>query len=111
MGFRYAFSILDTSLKRLTKYVQLLYEKESSGIWRNWMVPQYYRRHGKTASYIGDILVFMHTQVEGEAQGDDDIMQKFFKDVGQGPGHAKVTKVVKEDRDVVEGDGTFEVRR
>jgi acylphosphatase len=53
----------------------------------------------------------MYAQVEGEAQGDDDIMQRFFKDVGQGPSHAKVTKVVKEDRDVVEADGPFEVRR
>ncbi|KAL7791019.1 Acylphosphatase [Trichoderma ceciliae] len=49
--------------------------------------------------------------VEGEAQGDDDSMQRFFKDVGQGPSHARVTKVVKEERDVVEGDGSFEVRR
>ncbi|PNP42510.1 hypothetical protein TGAMA5MH_05251 [Trichoderma gamsii] len=49
--------------------------------------------------------------VEGEAQGDDDVMQKFFKDIGQGPSHSKVEKVVTEDRDVVEGDDTFEVRR
>ncbi|KAH6606384.1 acylphosphatase [Trichoderma cornu-damae] len=49
--------------------------------------------------------------VEGEAQGDDDVMQKFLEDVGQGPSHAKVTKVVKQDRDVVQGDGPFEVRR
>ncbi|GFP52320.1 hypothetical protein ACSS6W_003639 [Trichoderma asperelloides] len=49
--------------------------------------------------------------VEGEAQGDDDIMQKFFKDIGQGPSHATVDKVVTEDRDVVERDGKFEVRR
>lgn len=50
-------------------------------------------------------------QVEGEAQGDDDIMQRFFKDIGQGPSHSKVEKVVTEDRDVVERDGAFEVRR
>ncbi|EHK16791.1 uncharacterized protein TRIVIDRAFT_162450, partial [Trichoderma virens Gv29-8] len=49
--------------------------------------------------------------VEGEAQGSDDIMQMFFDDINKGPSHAKVTKVVQEDRDVVEGDGPFEVRR
>ncbi|KAL7909469.1 Acylphosphatase [Trichoderma velutinum] len=49
--------------------------------------------------------------VEGEAQGNDDIMQMFFNDINKGPSHANVTKVVKEDRDVVEGDGPFEVRR
>lgn len=38
-------------------------------------------------------------------------MQKFFKAIGQGPSHATVDKVVTEDRDVVERDGTFEVRR
>lgn len=38
-------------------------------------------------------------------------MQKFFKDIGRGPSHSKVDKVVTEDRDVVERDGTFEVRR
>lgn len=52
-----------------------------------------------------------HEQVEGEAQGSEDIMQMFFNDINKGPSHANVTKVVKEDRDVVEGDGPFEVRR
>ncbi|KAL6858371.1 Acylphosphatase-like domain-containing protein [Trichoderma novae-zelandiae] len=49
--------------------------------------------------------------VEGEAQGSNDVMQKFFEAIGKGPSHANVTKVVKEDRDVVEGEGAFEVRR
>jgi acylphosphatase len=38
-------------------------------------------------------------------------MQKFFDAIGKGPSHSNVTKVVKEDRDVVEGDSSFEVRR
>lgn len=38
-------------------------------------------------------------------------MQKFFNDIGRGPSHAEVDKVTKEDRDVVEQDGFFEVRR
>ncbi|KAL7803418.1 Acylphosphatase [Trichoderma aethiopicum] len=49
--------------------------------------------------------------VEGEAQGSEEVMQKFFDAIGKGPSHSNVTKVVKEDRDVIEGDSTFEVRR
>lgn len=76
------------------------------------MVPQHHRRHSKIYSMWGTPVAHTcPTQVEGEAQGDDDIMQKFLKDIGQGPSHASVTKVVKEDRDVVEGDGPFAVRR
>lgn len=78
------------------------------------MVPQYRRRHGKTIVHLESGTHIAHaypTQVEGEAQGDDDIMERFFNDVGQGPSHAQVTKVVTKDRDVVEGDGRFEVRR
>ncbi|KAM0512633.1 hypothetical protein ACHAPE_008658 [Trichoderma viride] len=49
--------------------------------------------------------------VEGEAQGDDDIIQKFIMDISEGPGHSNVEKVLTEDLDVVEREGTFEVRR
>ncbi|PON27340.1 hypothetical protein TGAM01_v203721 [Trichoderma gamsii] len=90
----------------------LLYKKESPSVWRNRVVPQHRRRYGRTLSLVKDSsIAHAPTQVEGEAQGDDDVMQKFFKDIGQGPSHSKVEKVVTEDRDVVEGDDTFEVRR
>lgn len=75
-------------------------------------MPQHCRRYGKTLPLIKDSpIAHASSQVEGEAQGDDDVMQKFFKDIGQGPSHSQVEKVVTEDRDVVERDGTFEVRR
>ncbi|KAH7309259.1 Acylphosphatase-like domain-containing protein [Rhexocercosporidium sp. MPI-PUGE-AT-0058] len=50
-------------------------------------------------------------QVEGEAQGGDDVLQKFMKDVDSGPSHATVDKVEKKDIDVVDGETGFEVRR
>ncbi|KAH7328952.1 Acylphosphatase-like domain-containing protein [Stachybotrys elegans] len=50
-------------------------------------------------------------KVEGEAQADEDTLEKFFKDVDQGPSHARVVQVVKEDREPVEGESDFEVRR
>lgn len=50
-------------------------------------------------------------QVEGEAQGEESVLQQFFKDVDKGPSHAKVAHVTKEDRNIIEGETGFEVRR
>lgn len=50
------------------------------------------------------------TQVEGEAQGDHDMIQKFVMDISEGPSHSNVEKVITKDLDVMERDGTFEVR-
>ncbi|KAM0483096.1 hypothetical protein ACHAPX_002541 [Trichoderma viride] len=48
--------------------------------------------------------------VEGEAQGDHDMIQKFVMDISEGPSHSNVEKVITKDLDVMERDGTFEVR-
>ncbi|KAI9904926.1 hypothetical protein N3K66_001455 [Trichothecium roseum] len=50
-------------------------------------------------------------KVEGEAQGDEAVLEKFMKDVDQGPRHAKVVKLTQEDREVKAGESSFEVRR
>ena len=50
-------------------------------------------------------------QVEGEAQGDADTITTFLKDVDRGPSSAKVVRLDKEDRETVEGESVFEVRR
>lgn len=50
------------------------------------------------------------SQVEGEAQGDDDAVDKFLKDVDDGPRHAKVVQLTKEERDVVDEERNFEIR-
>ncbi|KAF5125436.1 hypothetical protein E5D57_010123 [Metarhizium anisopliae] len=49
-------------------------------------------------------------KVEGEAQGDEDTLSKFLKDVDQGPRHAKVVQLTREDRDVIEGEASFSIR-
>ncbi|KAH6898474.1 Acylphosphatase-like domain-containing protein [Thelonectria olida] len=49
-------------------------------------------------------------KVEGEAQGSEEILSQFLKDVDYGPRHARVVQLDKEDRDVVEGEDIFEVR-
>jgi len=55
-------------------------------------------------------LTRVREQVEGEAQGEDDALQKFFKDVDDGPRHARVVQLTKEDRAVVEDETSFSVR-
>lgn len=49
-------------------------------------------------------------QVEGEAQGDDDSIQKLLKDLNQGPSAAHVVKVEKSETETKEGESSFEAR-
>ncbi|KAG7114046.1 Acylphosphatase like protein [Verticillium longisporum] len=49
-------------------------------------------------------------KVEGEAQGPEDVLEKFFQDVDQGPRSAKVVKLDQTERDVVDGEKDFQVR-
>ncbi|KAJ3470654.1 hypothetical protein MRS44_000753 [Fusarium solani] len=59
----------------------------------------------------GTVQGMCRLPVEGEAQAAEDILTKFLKDVDYGPRHARVTKVVKEDREIVEGEDSFDVTR
>ncbi|KAK4659809.1 hypothetical protein QC762_113510 [Podospora pseudocomata] len=52
-----------------------------------------------------------NNKVEGEAQGAEDALSKFLKEVDKGPRGSQVVKLDKEDRDVVEGEEGFEIRR
>ncbi|KXH66904.1 acylphosphatase [Colletotrichum salicis] len=51
------------------------------------------------------------TQVEGEAQGDEDALKKLLKDIDEGPRSARVVKLDQEERDVVPDEKDFAVRR
>ncbi|KAJ2979608.1 hypothetical protein NUW58_g7157 [Xylaria curta] len=50
-------------------------------------------------------------KVEGEAQGTPDAIKQFLKAIDQGPRHARVVKLDKENRELIEGESQFEVRR
>jgi hypothetical protein len=50
-------------------------------------------------------------QVEGEAQGSDDIMQKFFQQINKGPRMAHVVKLEKRDLEPRDGEDHFSVMR
>jgi acylphosphatase len=49
-------------------------------------------------------------KVAGEAQGDEAGLQKFVKDINQGPKHTHVVKVEKSTIDVKEGESSFETK-
>ena len=49
-------------------------------------------------------------QVIGEAQGDDAAIQKFLKDISNGPSSAHVVKVENSEIDSVDGESSFETR-
>ncbi|KAL5325559.1 hypothetical protein ACEPPN_006686 [Leptodophora sp. 'Broadleaf-Isolate-01'] len=86
--------------------------KRATFVPRLWRRSRYFTRK-KATSYglTGWVRNAPNNEVEGEAQGEDDILQKFMKDIGSGPRHATVDKVEKEEMDVVDGETGFEVRR
>ncbi|KAL7629207.1 hypothetical protein AAE478_000727 [Parahypoxylon ruwenzoriense] len=50
-------------------------------------------------------------KVEGEAQGDEDSVKLFLKELDRGPTHAHVVRLDRESRDVQHGEAHFEVRK
>ena len=67
-------------------------------------------KHATSFTYVTIGKTNPAPKVEGEAQGNDDVLQKFLKDVDTGPPGSKVVKLDTEDRDVAEGETGFEVR-
>jgi len=67
----------------------------------------------KATSYglTGWVRNTANSKVEGEAQGEEDGLQKFLKDIDRGPTHAHVVKLEKSEIEVQEGESSFEVRR
>jgi len=54
--------------------------------------------------------MFLLWQVVGEAQGTEDSLKAYLKELGSGPRHAHVVKVEKEEVKTTEGESAFEVR-
>lgn len=51
-----------------------------------------------------------NAKVEGEAQGDEESLQKLLKDLNHGPSAAHVVKVEKTEHEVKEGESSFEAQ-
>ncbi|KAK4226908.1 Acylphosphatase-like domain-containing protein [Podospora fimiseda] len=73
---------------------------------------RYFTRHrAQDLNITGWVRNTENNKVEGEAQGEDAAILQFLKDVDKGPKGSKVVRLDKEDREVVEGEEGFEVRR
>lgn len=48
-----------------------------------------------------------NSKVAGEAQGDEEGLQRFLQDINEGPKHAQVVKVEKSTIDTKEGEFSF----
>ena len=48
--------------------------------------------------------------MQGEAQGDDESIQKFLKDLNEGPSAAHVVKVEKSETEVKDDESSFETK-
>lgn len=53
----------------------------------------------------------MHMKVEGEAQGSEESIQKFLKDINNGPRLAHVVKLEKKTLDSKDGESQFGLRK
>lgn len=99
----------------LTILIKILCPGAGPGARRHGVVPKHIRQQGAPPypdpTWPRRVYRTNSTrQVEGEAQGEDDALDKFFKDVDEGPRHSTVVHLTKEDRDVVDGEASFSVR-
>ncbi|KAL1838304.1 hypothetical protein VTJ49DRAFT_2816 [Mycothermus thermophilus] len=73
---------------------------------------RYFTRHRAVENNItGWVRNTENDKVEGEAQGEEANVKEFLRHVDKGPKHAHVCKLEKEEREVVEGEEGFEIRR
>lgn len=90
---------------------QWLHSKTSSWIRPKRLGKEYLWWKGKCVLLISLLFSKQKEQVEGEAQGDSDSLQKFFQHVNKGPRLSHVTKVEKKELPAQEDDGHFGLRR
>ncbi|CAK7198636.1 hypothetical protein SEUCBS139899_001300 [Sporothrix eucalyptigena] len=72
----------------------------------------YFLAHGGTVQDLtGWVRNLPNNKVEGEVQGDETAIATMMQKLDRGPSSAKVVRLDKEDREVVEGDAEFQIRR
>ncbi|WEW58016.1 acylphosphatase [Emydomyces testavorans] len=55
--------------------------------------------------------MLIRRKVQGEAQGDEEPINKLLEDISRGPRHAEVTKLEKSEIDPKVGESRFQVVR
>ncbi|KAL2756918.1 hypothetical protein ACRALDRAFT_2102284, partial [Sodiomyces alcalophilus JCM 7366] len=73
---------------------------------------RYFTRH-RAAEYglTGWCRNTPNDKVEGEIQGRAEIITEFFKDINSGPRGARVVKLETEEREIIQDEKHFEIRR
>ncbi|KAK4117340.1 ARM repeat-containing protein [Canariomyces notabilis] len=105
-----------------TRVMELMGEADENVRWESlralggWLQysfdTNYFTRHRAIENNLtGWVRNTDNNKVEGEAQGEEDALATFLKAVDKGPRHAHVVRLDKEDREVVEGEEGFEIRR
>lgn len=89
---------------------QLFYPEEGIGVWPDRMGSKCASRKGKLVQIKLKHMLTKY-QVEGEAQGNDEGIQKLLKDLNDGPSAAHVVKLEKSELGTKEGESSFEVRQ
>ncbi|CAI4217043.1 unnamed protein product [Parascedosporium putredinis] len=69
------------------------------------------QRKARELGLTGWVRNIPNNKVDGEAQGSENDIQTLLKHLNDGPKHALVVKLDKEERDVVENESAFEIRR
>lgn len=69
------------------------------------------QRHANEYGLTGWVRNTADGKVEGEAQGDEESLQKLLKDINKGPRLAHVVKLEKKDIDPQEGESNFVIKR
>ncbi|KAK4158162.1 armadillo-type protein [Chaetomidium leptoderma] len=105
-----------------TRVMELMAEPDENVRWESlravggWLQysfdTNYFTRHRAVEHKItGWVRNTDNNKVEGEAQGEEDAITAFLKHVDHGPRHSHVVRLDREDREVVEGETEFEIRR
>ncbi|KAI1177608.1 acylphosphatase [Nemania sp. FL0916] len=68
------------------------------------------QREATKLNVTGWCLNTPNEKVEGEAQGSPEAIKQFLKAIDEGPTHARVVQLDKEDREPIEGETQFHIR-
>ncbi|KAL1913227.1 hypothetical protein Sste5344_000774 [Sporothrix stenoceras] len=68
------------------------------------------RKQANQLELTGWVRNLPNNKVEGEVQGDETAIATMMQKLDRGPSMAKVVRLDKEDREVVEGDASFDIR-
>lgn len=86
--------------------ISYLVHGEVQGVFFRAFAQEQAQKYGLT----GFVKNTSNGKVEGEAQGDDEGIRKFLKDINEGPKRAHVVKVQKSEVEPKDGESSFDTK-